>query len=143
MYKSKLLAAVLIFAFFLGTSFVKNSQKNENLKSVNTFRAVFDNLPQGLTSKEKLVKIKEVRVISPTLSDALLAGYKVFYYTLAIAPKTGMAYMENVEGHEITPGTKARLENLQEGDMVLIANINFTDPNGSKFVTNGSTYTVE
>jgi L-2-hydroxyglutarate oxidase LhgO len=133
----------LSIIFFLGTSFVTDSQKNENSKTVNTFRAFFDNLPQGLISKEKLLKIKEVSVISPGLSDAMLAGYKVFSYTLAIAPKTGNAYLENVEGHGITSSTKSRIENLQEGDMVIIVNINYTDPNGRKFVAAGSTYTVE
>ncbi|RYD69967.1 MAG: hypothetical protein EOP53_26245 [Sphingobacteriales bacterium] len=49
---------------------------------------------------------------------------KVASYTFAHVPKSGVAYMENVKGNQITSTMKQHLLQAKPGDMIILSQVN-------------------
>ena len=83
-----------------------------------------DNLETATPTQAQLVSSNQIEAFVKATPDTKAVSYNVKNYTIAISPKKGMAYMEEVTGNKITSHTKARLANLNEGDLVIVANVN-------------------
>jgi gliding motility-associated protein GldM len=90
-------------------------------------------------------EIATVNLISAGLGEGFAfegLKYNVNNYTLAISPKSGQAYMEQVQGNRITGNSRSHLASVHTGDLIVIANVDATGP-GGKVILSGVTLPVK
>jgi hypothetical protein len=132
---------------------IVKSQKGDTIYCEKTFKVIkgrktekptvfFGDYSGGAIPAAQAGEMREIKVRQRTKIFHKPEKYTVISYTLAIAPKNGSSYIEPVRGNEITTSGKLRLQDLKQGDLIVIANVEAEGPNG-KMILPGVTLTVK
>jgi hypothetical protein len=138
-----LVALLLVSTFFFG--FVKKYSSVVPPK----IQVSIDDVTGGTISIKQLSSAAEIRAKLTSIDPQKVVLYKVDAYTLAIAPKkTGTdpepkSFIAQVQGNKISKDIKDRLLNLHPEDLVVIANVKATAPDGTQSNISGATYSVQ
>jgi hypothetical protein len=100
------------------------------------------NYTKGNISIKEAAKIKTIEAKVNRKFPFAPTKLVVQSYTFAIAPKTGQAFVMMVTGDKIPETVKARMKELNEGDLIVIGNVQASDKNGP-IMLSGLTLTVK
>ncbi len=134
------LAFLILFSTML---FSGCSEKSNNIqRHAPRITGVFEDLKPGVVTRDELLKARIIKLESNDLTKEVLASYIIEGFTFAIAPKHGSSYIEPTKGSELTSYSIKRFEVMMSGDMVVIANIQIINPQGTLEMAAGTTYTL-